>query len=137
MDKRIFRLSHPTARRLAAECVMQAPEGYVVTVAEPTRSSEQNAKLHAALSDIAQQIAWQGERMDVEDWKRLITAAWARAERQPVKLMPAIDGQGFDVLYRRTSRMGKAEMVSLIEYVLAWGTEQGVRWSDIEYREAA
>lgn len=135
--KRIFRLSHATARRLAHEAIRLAPDGWMVTVQEPTRSSEQNAKLHACLSDIARQLEWHGERMDLEDWKRLLTAAWARAERQPVKLIPALDGQGFDVLYRRTSRMKKSEMVSLIEYVLAWGTDQGVRWSDMDYREAA
>lgn len=137
MTKQVFRLAHPTARRLAAEAIRLAPDGWMVTVQEPTRSSDQNSKLHACLSDIAGQLEWHGERMDLEDWKRLLTAAWARAERQPVKLMPALDGQGFDVLYRRTSRMSKSEMVSLIEYVLAWGTDMNVRWSDMEYREAA
>lgn len=136
-DKRTFRLVHATARRMAAECIAAAPDGYVVTVQEPTRSLEQNSKLHAALSDIADQIEWHGERMDVDDWKRLLTAAWARAERQQVKLVPALDGNGFDVLYRRTSRMSKSEMSNLIEYLQAWGTEQGVKWSDIPYREVA
>lgn len=136
-EKRIFRLVHPTARRLAAECVAQAPDGFVVEVKGPTRSLDANAKLHACLHDISRQLAWHGERMDIEDWKRLLTAAWARAERQPVKLVPALDGQGFDVLYRRTSRMSKSEMSSLIEYILAWGADQGVQWSDIPWREAA
>ena len=129
-DKRTFRLVHATARRRAAECIAAAPEGYVVTVQEPTRSLEQNSKLHAALSDIADQIEWHGERMDVDDWKRLLTAAWARAESQQVKLVPALDGNGFDVLYRRTSRMSKSEMSNLIEYLHAWGAEQGVKLND-------
>lgn len=138
MSKQIFRLVHPQARNLAAKFALEAaPDGWVVTFSEPTRSCDQNAKLHAAISDISKQIKWAGERMDIEDWKRLLTAAWCRAEREPVKLIPALDGNGFDVLYRRTSRMSKSEMVSLIEYVLAWGTDQGVKWSDIEYREAA
>lgn len=129
-DKRTFRLVHATARRMAAECIAAAPDGYVVTVQEPTRSLEQNSKLHAALSDIADQIEWHGERMDVDDWKRLLTAAWARAESQQVKLVPALDGNGFDVLYRRTSRMSKSEMSNLIEYLHAWGAEQGVKFND-------
>lgn len=136
-EKRIFRLAHAEARRRAAECVMQAPDGHIVTVQEATRTLDQNAKLHAALSDIARQVEWHGERMDIEDWKRLLTAAWARAERQPVKLVPALDGNGFDVLYRRTSRMSKSEVSGLIEYLHAWGTDHGVRWSDMPYREAA
>jgi len=129
-NKRTFRLVHATARRMAAECIAAAPDGYVVTVQEPTRSLEQNSKLHAALSDIADQIEWHGERMDVDDWKRLLTAAWARAESQQVKLVPALDGNGFDVLYRRTSRMSKSEMSNLIEYLHAWGAEQGVKFND-------
>jgi hypothetical protein len=132
-----FRLVHATARRLAQEAVLTAPDGYVVVVKEPTRSLEANAKLHACLHDISRQLTWHGERMDIEDWKRLLTAAWARAEREHVKLVPAVDGQGFDVLYRRTSRMSKSEMASLIEYVLAWGTEQSVRWSDVPWRAVA
>lgn len=136
-EKRVFKLVHASARQRAVECVAQAPEGYVVTVQEATRSLDQNAALHAAISDIARQLEWHGERMDLEDWKRLLTAAWCRAERQSVKLVPALDGQGFDVLYRRTSRMTKKEVSSLLDYLHAWGTDMGVRWSDIPYREAA
>lgn len=134
-EKRIFRLINIDVRRRAADYVMGAPEGHVVTVQGPNRTLEQNAALHAAIADIAGQVKWHGERMDVEDWKRLLTAAWARAEREPVKLVPALDGQGFDVLYRRTSRMSKRELSSLLDYLHAWGAEQGVKWSDVQYRE--
>ncbi len=135
--KRIFRLVHATARRMAHEAIDAADDGQIVTIQEPTRTLDQNAALHAALTDIARQIEWHGERMDIEDWKRLLTAAWCRVERQSVKLVPALDGQGFDVLYRRTSRMTKKEVSSLLDYLHAWGTDMGVRWSDIPYREAA
>lgn len=113
---------------------MQVPDGYIVTVQEPTRTLEQNAALHSAISDIAKQINWHGARMDIDEWKRLLTAAWARAEKEPVTLVPALDGQGFDVLYRRTSLMTKRELSSLIDYLHAWGTDQGVKWSDMTYR---
>lgn len=133
--KRVFRLAHDQARGLALESVKTAPEGYIVTIQEPTRTLDQNAALHAAISDIAKQLKWQGELMTSEDWKRLLTAAWSRAENQPVKMVPALDGNGFDVLYRRTSSMTKAELSSLIDYLHAWGTDQGVKWSDIVHRD--
>lgn len=136
-ERRIFRLVHDLSRQNAHKAIDAAPDGFIVEVKEPTRSLDQNAALHAALADIAKQIEWHGERMDIDDWKRLLTAAWARAERQPVKLVPALDGNGFDVLYRRTSRMTKREVSSLLDYLHAWGTEIGVIWSDIPYREAA
>lgn len=93
------------------------------------RSIESNAKLHACLSDISKQVQWAGSWLDVEAWKRLMVAAWERAEGRTAEFYPAIDGVGFDVVYRRTSRMNKEEMSSLIEYVIVWGNEKGVRWS--------
>lgn len=128
-EKRIYRLVHDQARRLAADFCISAPEGWIARFSEPTRTLDQNAMLHAALTDIARQIDWHGNRLDVEDWKRLMTAAWMRAEKQPVTLVPAIDGSGFDVLYRRTSRMSKSEVSSLIEYLHAWGADRGVKWT--------
>lgn len=98
------------------------------------RSEEQNAKLHALLADIAEQKQWAGQWLDVEDWKRLITAGWERASGAHVRIFPALDGVGMDVLYRRTSRMTKQEMSELIEYATAWAVQNGVA---LQEKEAA
>lgn len=90
------------------------------------RSSEQNAKFHAVLADIARQKQWAGQWLDVEDWKRLVTAAWIRATGGHIRVFPSIDGQGMDVLYQHTSRLSKRDMVDLIEYVMAWAIGNGV-----------
>lgn len=116
----IFRLVHAIARQRALEAVKNAPDGYIVTVKEPTRNLEQNAALHALLQEIADNRIWAGQRLGVEDWKRLLTAAWLRATGRGVKLVPALDGMGFDALYQRTSELGKAEMSELIDYIEAW-----------------
>jgi hypothetical protein len=65
-------------------------------------------------------------------WKRLFTAAWERANQRPAQFYPALDGAGFDVVYRRTSRMNKAELSELIEYVVSWAIDKNVK-----LREAA
>lgn len=91
------------------------------------RSGEQNSKLHALLADISEQKEWAGRYWDVEDWKRLMTAAWIRASGGNPVMVPAVDGNGFDVLYRRTSRLSKQEASELIEYATAWAIENGVR----------
>lgn len=101
-----------------------------VTVKPERRNGEQNRKLHACIQDIAGQVDWAGQRWDVETWKRLLTAAWMRTRNEAAVLVPAIDGHGFDVLYRRTSELDKAECADLIEYLLAWGTENGVTFSE-------
>ena len=90
----------------------------------PTRSLAQNALLHALLTDISVSTPWAGELRDVETWKRLLTCAWMRATGQGALMLPAIDGHGFDVLYRRTSQLDVAEMTELIEYIQAWHVTQ-------------
>lgn len=114
----------PQSRRAICARIMTAQEGYVVRISEPTRSLEQNALLHAELSEIADKVTWAGEKRSIDDWKRLLTCAWMRATDRNAVLLPAVDGQGFDVLYRRTSTMGKAEMIELIDYIQAWKAER-------------
>ena len=94
------------------------------------RSGDQNSKLHALLQDIADQKQWAGQTLDVETWKRLITAAWERASGRSVRIFPSLDGQGVDMVYQRTSRMNKQEMIDLIEYATAWAVENGVRLAE-------
>lgn len=96
------------------------------------RSGEQNSRLHALLQEVSEQVKWSGQYWDVEDWKRLLTAAWIRASGGHPVMVPAVDGNGFDVLYRRTSRLSKQEASDLMEFVTAWAIEQGVK-----LREAA
>ena len=91
------------------------------------RTSEQNAALHSIISDIARQKKWAGETLDVTDWKRILTMAWERAEGGHVRMIPAIDGNGFDVLYRRTSRMSKQDMSSLLEYIQSWAIDNNIK----------
>ena len=91
------------------------------------RSIEQNAKLHALLHEISIQKQWSGKWLDVEAWKRLMVAAWERSEGRPAEFYPALDGSGFDVVYRRTSRFNKNEMIDLIEYATAWAIQNGVK----------
>ena len=75
MDKLIFRLVHDTARKLAAAQCMLAPDGWICTISEPTRSSEQNARLWAILGDVSEQVEWYGRKLSSEDWKHVFTAS--------------------------------------------------------------
>lgn len=105
--------------------------GYPVAVTfvpyEPTRTLEQNDKLHAILTDISKQKQWCGRWYDVTSWKRLMTAAWCRANNEGVEIVPAIDGHGFDVLYKRTRDLSVKETIELIEFAQWWAIENGVR----------
>lgn len=93
------------------------------------RSSAQNRLLHARIGCIAAQVDWAGGRRDSDTWKRLLTAAWLRARGEAVELLPALDGHGVDVVFRRTSSLTRKECVELSDYILHWGDEHGVRWT--------
>ena len=123
MTKRVYRLVHDTARRGAASECLHAEHGWIVTVSPPKRSGDQNAALHAKLTEIANTREWCGRKWDVETWKRLLTAAWMRAEGKQLQIVPALDGQGVDVIYQRTSELSKEECSSLLDYINAWDAD--------------
>ncbi|MPT24524.1 MAG: NinB family protein [Starkeya sp.] len=101
----------------------------VIVIKDQDRSSEQNKKLHACLSDIAKQVEHAGKKWDVLIWKRLLTAAWLRESGEQPQLIPAVDSNGFDVVYERTSQLSVKQCASLLEWIQAFGAEHQVRWS--------
>ena len=123
--KRQFILAHPVARQRAIDAVRDAPDGYAVTVAEPTRNLEQNAAMWAALTDLAEQVEWYGRYLSAQDWKAVMTASLKKLE-----VVPNIDGTGFVALGQSTSKMSKREMSDLLELIHAFGAERGVVFGD-------
>jgi hypothetical protein len=95
------------------------------------RSVEKNAHLHAVLSEIAKQKQWAGKWLDIEAWKRLIVAAYERTQGRSAEIYPALDGQGFDVVYRRTSRMAQDEIREVIMFAESWAIDNGVRLKEL------
>lgn len=96
------------------------------------RSVEKNAHLHSVLSQIAKQKQWAGKWLDIEAWKRLMVAAWERGHGRQAEFYPALDGAGFDVVYRRTSRMAQDEIRELILFAEAWAIDNGVELREPE-----
>lgn len=119
-EKRVFKLVHTQARRLAVEAVQTAPDGYCVTVSEPTRSLEQNAKFHALCSDIARaKTQWAGKPRNAVQWKVLLVSGHAIATKEGSDMVPGIEGE-FVNLRESTAAMSKARSSSLIEYAMAF-----------------
>lgn len=130
--KRKFVLAHHEARRRAVAAVAEAPDGYVVTVAEPTRNSEQNALMWVLLEAFAQQLTWPVNgamvKLDAEEWKDLLTAAF-RQESQRVAM--GLNG-GMVMLGMRTSKLGKRQFAELIEFIQATAVDRGVVLDEVE-----
>lgn len=121
---RKFILSNSWSREKAKQSIDAAPQGYVVSIGEPKRTLEQNAKMHAMLSDISMSRPM-GEVFTPDEWKERIMHAcgWE------CQFLPGIlDGRPFPTGFR-SSRMTKAQMSAMIEWMQAWGDEHGVRWT--------
>lgn len=117
-------LSSKFARRRARDLIDMAPEGFVVTIAEPKRTLAQNDRLWAQLSDVAISKP-QGRRHTPEEWKCLFMQAcgWE------VVFLEGLDGRPFPQGFR-SSQMSKSQMTTLQDFIEAWGTEHGVVWTD-------
>lgn len=109
------------------KAMLMAGHRMVVEVRQETRSLAENAMLHALLTQISESVDWAGKRRDVETWKRLLTAAWCRAHGETLELLPALDGNGVDIVFRRTSQLTRSECADLIEFVQCWAAENGVQ----------
>lgn len=116
--KQVFSLISQQIRQNTCQAVMNAPEGYQVTIAQKTRTLDQNSLLWAKLTEISRTVVWHGQKLTPENWKDIFTAA---LKRQAV--VPGLDG-GFVVLGTSTRRMTKGEMSDLIELMNAFQSEQ-------------
>ena len=117
--KQTYILAHPIARQRAIDAVKQAPDGFVITVAEPTRNLEQNAALWAILHEISEGVDWHGRKLSPTDWKNVFTASLKRMD-----VVPNLEGTGFVALGQSTSSMGKREFSDLLELANAFAAER-------------
>jgi hypothetical protein len=134
MSKQLFRLVHAEARRRAALACQTAPDGFVVTVAEPSRTLDQNAAQWPILQAFADQLQWpingRMEFLSKEDWKDLLTAAF---RQEVARVAPGLDG-GMVLLGARTSKFGKKQFSDWLEFLHATAAARDV---DLHYLEAA
>jgi hypothetical protein len=119
-DARTF-YARGAGRESAARFILhEAPEGWKITVQEPPRGLDINAAFHAACGEASDNMEWAGRKWPLEVWKRLFVAAWSRAKGEHVQLVPALDGNGFDIVMIRTSKMSQSDMRDLMGWVDAF-----------------
>lgn len=124
--KKTFVMAHDLARRNAIKEVQTAPDGYVVTIGEPTRNLEQNAAQWPILEEFSLQLEWPVNgrmvKMDAEEWKDVLTAAF---RKETARLAMGIDG-GVVMLGARTSKFTKREFSDWLEFLHAVAADRGV-----------
>ncbi len=120
-------------RRKAADWCMKAPSGTRIEFKAAKRSLDQNSKMWAMLTEVAQQVEHHGTKLTPDDWKLIFLDGLKRE----LRIVPNLDGNGFVNLGRSSSDLSKAEMADLITLIEAWGLQHGVVFSDLGERAAA
>jgi hypothetical protein len=125
-ERRIFRLVHRLARANCIDYISRVEDGVVVTVSQPTRNLDQNAKFHAQCEDAERAgLEWGGKRRTASQWKVLFISGHATATKQGSEMIPGLEGEFVNVR-ESSARMSKARASSLIEYTAAFLAERGV-----------
>lgn len=132
MTPQKFRLINPRVRANALKAVTEAPDGYVVTIAEQKRSTDQNAKLWACIADVARAKP-EGRQWTPETWK----AAFMHYLGHQVQFCEGLDGSGPFPLGFRSSQLTVRQMADLITCVQSYGDQHGVEWTEAGYEVAA
>ena len=123
----ILRGNRETAHRM----VDAAPMGAVLNIRPATRSSLQNSKMWAMLSDVSRAKP-EGRELTPDVWKSLFLHSLDHAQRFEM----ALDGKGMVPVGFRSSRLTKDQMGDLIEVIYEYGARHGVVWTDEERRAA-
>lgn len=118
-------LSSPAVRQLAHKLIDAAPDRAVLNIQEAKRTNDQNAKMHAMLSDVARAKP-NGRVLPTDVWKSLFMA---EAGFKP-RFEPSLDGNGVVPVGYKSSGLSKAEFSDLIEAIYSFGAEHGIRWSE-------
>ena len=126
-NKQIFFLINLQVKQNAIQAIKMASEDMICEIKKKTRSLEQNAKMWAMLAEVSDQVNWYGNKLTSDEWKDVFSASL-----KSQKVVPGIDG-GFVVCGQRTSKMTKSEMAELIELMMAFGAERGVKFLDIAH----
>jgi hypothetical protein len=114
-------------RELIRRWLDKAPAGFRVEIAEPKRSSEQNSKLWATLTEIARQRpTHNGVKMTPDLYKSVFMQALGRE----MVMLPTLNGDGFFPIGHRSSELSKAEFSDLLELIHAWAATQSITLND-------
>lgn len=121
----------PSERATLHRMVDRACElGLWVTFKKDKRTVDQNSLQWALLTEVSQQAEWDGKSRTPGEWKDLFTAS-VLAAKGSLEIVPGLMG-GFVILGLHTSDMTRVEMNELIDWIYAWGAQNGVTFTETE-----
>jgi hypothetical protein len=125
-ERKTFHLVNDRVRANAMQALEQAPDKYVVTIEEPTRTNEQNRMFHAICGDIAKSgHLFLGKPHRPTVWKVLLISAHAAATNEGSEVVPGLEGE-FVNIRESSALMSVRRAASLITYALAYCDTNGI-----------
>lgn len=128
MSRALIILNRAADQQLARNWIAKAPRGTRIEFKKPRRSLDQNSRMWAMLTEVAAQKEHLGRRYTPDQWKVIFLHACGRE----VQFLPALDGSTFIPWGQSSSDLSKEEMSSLIDFIAAWGAQNGVQFKDYE-----
>jgi hypothetical protein len=124
--KRIWKITGEAAKKAACREILAAPEGHVVTLAEPTRTLDQNAAQWPYLEAFAEQLEWpingQMTKITADDWKDILTCAF---RNESPRVAMGLSG-GMVLLGQRTSKFNKKDFSDWMEFLVSTAIDRDV-----------
>ena len=133
MSRAFLVLANDLFRAKAKRWIDQLPPNSRITFQKPKRTLPQNDRMWAMLTDIAEQKTHFGRKYPADGWKLIFMSACGRE----TQFIPALDGQGFIPWGQSSSDLSVQEMTDLIEFMFAWGTQNGVIFHDDKLGKSA
>jgi NinB protein len=124
MARALLIIANEAVRKRAQDWLARAPIGYRIEFKEAKRTTEQSDLMWTLLSFVASQKLHFGRKYDTETWKCIFMNQLG----QETKFIPTLDGQSVFPMGQRSSDLSKKEMTDLIDYISAWGAENGVNF---------
>jgi hypothetical protein len=122
MGRALLVINADADRQKASHWVSKAPWGTRIEFKASKRSLPQNDRLWAMLTDVQTHMKPLGRDYPTEDWKLLFMQAWGKE----IRLLPSLDNRSIVPVGQSSSDLSKQEMTDLIEFIYAWGAENGV-----------
>lgn len=106
---------------------LNAGKQLTLEIKKASKSREQEEKYHALIGDIAKQAQHLGATWDAESWKRLLVDQFCRDNNiKTGTVIPNLSGDGIVQLGFQTKKFTKEQASEFVEWLYAWGTENGV-----------
>jgi hypothetical protein len=130
-EKRLYIVS-PTNKPHICQQIQSLEVGDHVRVGPPDRLLVQNSRFHAMCGDVAKQAKYMGRTLKLAQWKVLFISGHMIETGEGADVVPGLTGE-FVNLRESSAEMSIARMASLIDYVSAWGAQNGIRFREQKF----